>query len=68
MSPATVEAIPPENCCTEALTDMKAPRSGRSGTAEISALAEIMRQVIAMNSTDVDDDAPGASGVTPRLQ
>jgi hypothetical protein len=26
MSPATADATPPENCCSEKLTAMKAPR------------------------------------------
>ena len=46
---------------------MKAPRSGRSGTAEISAVAEIIRQVIATNSTALMIITV-ASGVRPRLQ
>ncbi len=46
---------------------MNAPRSGRSGTAEISALDEIIRHVIATNSAALMASTV-ASGVVPRLQ
>ena len=46
---------------------MKAPRSARSGTAETSALAEIIRLVIATNSTALMTSTV-TSGVGPRLQ
>src|SRR3974390_3172006 len=51
MSPAAKEAIPPETCWMEEFMPMYAPRSFRSGTPEMSAEDEIMRDEIPVYRT-----------------
>src|ERR1700683_3484966 len=44
IAPAMAAEIPPENCCSEALMALKAPRLVTSGTAESKAWAGTMRE------------------------
>jgi hypothetical protein len=51
MRPATTAATPPDTCCSEELMDMYEPRSAGFGSADMSAVAEIMREKIPTCST-----------------
>jgi hypothetical protein len=52
-SPASTEAMPPENCCTEELTALNDPRFVISGMADINACDGIMRENIPTNINTV---------------
>ena len=51
--PASTEAIPPENCCTDAPIALNEPRLVISGIADISACDGIMRAKMPTNISTV---------------
>jgi hypothetical protein len=55
-TPAITEAIPPEICCTDALTVLNEPRFVISGIADISACDGIMREKMPTNINTVTCD------------